>query len=97
MSIVFSQFLKEDFLSFLDEWETEGRTVPGLGKADRGKLCLSKATLDGLRMTGMEQCTDKCTSSDIYQEGQMAELTENHLSYIATLHYPSLCKEPSKF
>ncbi|XP_071476835.1 uncharacterized protein [Diadema antillarum] len=44
-------WLEEDFLGLLDEWESEGMLVPGLKAADRQKLCLSKATLDGLRLT----------------------------------------------
>nr|XP_054762951.1 uncharacterized protein LOC129269470 [Lytechinus pictus] len=44
-------FLEEDFLSFLNEWESEGMVVEGLSRAERGKLLLSKATFDGLTMT----------------------------------------------
>ena len=47
------KFLEEDFLGFLEEWESEGMTVPGLSKTERGKLCLSLPTLRGLRMTGL--------------------------------------------
>ncbi|XP_071483429.1 uncharacterized protein [Diadema antillarum] len=44
-------FLEDEFLSFLHEWETEGKLVPGLSRAEKGKLCLSKTTMDGLVMT----------------------------------------------
>ena len=34
-----SQWLENDFLSFLDEWESEGYLVPNVTAFDRQKLC----------------------------------------------------------
>lgn len=46
------QWLKHDFLSYLEEWEASSQTQVGLSQAEKSKLCISKETLEGLRMTG---------------------------------------------
>ncbi len=40
------QWLKENFLSYLQEWEEEAKSLP-LGM----KHCLSRETLEGMRIT----------------------------------------------
>ncbi|XP_035690813.1 uncharacterized protein LOC118425822 [Branchiostoma floridae] len=44
-------WLEEDFLGFLREWEEEAHGTPNLSKDDRNRMCLSKQTLEGLRIT----------------------------------------------
>jgi hypothetical protein len=39
-------------LGYLDEWELEIRMMKKLSAAQKKKLCLSKETLEGLRITG---------------------------------------------
>ena len=46
------QWLKDDFLQYLDEWEASADSRIELTKSDRNRLCLSRETLEGLRMTG---------------------------------------------
>ncbi|XP_071502692.1 uncharacterized protein [Diadema antillarum] len=43
-------WLEEDFLSFLEEWHSEGQLTP-LSASEKEKLCLSKQTLHGLQLT----------------------------------------------
>ena len=47
------QWLREDFLGYLDEWEASVAARPGFSKAERNKMLLSQETLSGLRLTGM--------------------------------------------
>uniref|UniRef100_A0A7M6DPD0 Uncharacterized protein n=1 Tax=Clytia hemisphaerica TaxID=252671 RepID=A0A7M6DPD0_9CNID len=44
------EWLENDFLEFLDKWEAESKDLD-LTKTEKGKLCLSKQTLQGLRIT----------------------------------------------
>ena len=42
-----------NILGYLDEWETSVKNRQGkFTAAERTKMCLSRETLDGLRMTG---------------------------------------------
>ena len=50
---LFMQWLKEDFLSYLKEWQTSIEQRKGFTKAQKQTMCLSKETLLGLRMTGV--------------------------------------------
>jgi len=45
------EWLDKTFLGFLREWEEEGGQVAGLTKDEQNRLCLSKQTLEGLRIT----------------------------------------------
>lgn len=47
----FHQWLLKDFLSYLQEWEDEAKELSG-GAREKSKYCLSKETLEGLRITG---------------------------------------------
>ena len=49
---LFIQWLKHDFLSYLDEWEASSQAQDGLSQAEKNKLCISRETLEGLRITG---------------------------------------------
>ena len=44
--------LEHDFLDYLDEWEASAQAAEN---AEKNKLCISRETLEGLRMTGL--CT----------------------------------------
>ena len=46
------QWLIDDFLEYLKEWETEVDGRKDLKKSERNKMILSRETLDGLKMTG---------------------------------------------
>lgn len=47
------QWLKEDFLKYLDEWEDSVEARTDIEDAVKTKMLLSRQTLDGLRITGM--------------------------------------------
>ena len=46
-------FITEEFLSYLDSWETSVMERPGFIDMEKKKMLLSQPILDGLRMTGM--------------------------------------------
>ena len=46
------QWLKEDFLGYLDEWQRSVEQREGFTTAQKQMMCLSKETLTGLKMTG---------------------------------------------
>ena len=51
------QWLENDFLQYLDDWEDSNKQVqvttnPEISNADLKKLCISEETLEGLRITG---------------------------------------------
>lgn len=50
------QWLEEDFLSYLDEWERSVETRKELSASEKSKLTISRETLEGLRITGMLLC-----------------------------------------
>ena len=47
------QWLEEQFLGFLADWEKSVEDRKGFSKAERQKMLLSPETRLGLRMTGM--------------------------------------------
>ena len=49
-----AQWLRNDFLTYLTEWEEEMASLPGLKRSESQKMCLSKETMAGLRITGMK-------------------------------------------
>lgn len=49
------QWLEEEFLDYLDEWDTEVKGRPGFTDCEE-KMTLSQETLEGLRMTGTCTC-----------------------------------------
>ena len=51
-SLLFSQWLSDDFLRYLREWENEIAAVPNLKQKEKRKLGLSLGTLEGLTITG---------------------------------------------
>ena len=51
LSIYSSQWLEEDFLGYLDAWESSVNSRPGYTKTEKGKMMLSPATRIGLRIT----------------------------------------------
>ena len=44
-------WLRDEFLSFINDWKAEADSHTELSKTERSKLCLSKKTIHGLRMT----------------------------------------------
>jgi len=46
------QWLENDFLNYLDEWEQSVKQRKGFTPAQRTMMLLSPETLEGLRMTG---------------------------------------------
>ena len=53
-SLFFEQWLQNDFLRFLKEWEDEAMATPNMTEAQKRKLTLSQQTLEGLRITGKQ-------------------------------------------
>ena len=49
---VYFQWLATDFLGYLDSWEKEVADQPGIERKEKQRMCLSKETLQGLRITG---------------------------------------------
>ena len=47
------QWLERDFLNYLDDWEDNANSQADLSKSEQNRLCLSRETLEGLRMTGI--------------------------------------------
>jgi len=47
------QWLSGDFLGYLDEWEQEIASIPGLKKSEQQRMCLSAQTCEGMRITDM--------------------------------------------
>lgn len=50
--IIMLQWLENDFLNYLDEWEQSVKQRKGFTPAQRTMMLLSPETLEGLRMTG---------------------------------------------
>lgn len=50
---VYSQWLEDEFLGFLDKWERSVEKRKGFTEAEKKKMMLSAETLLGLRFTGM--------------------------------------------
>ena len=48
-----TQWLQNDFLGYLTEWEEEVALIPGMKQSERQKLSLSRDTIVGLKITGM--------------------------------------------
>ena len=47
------QWLEKDFLGFLRDWEEECLQTNGLTMGEKRRMCLSRETLEGLRITGI--------------------------------------------
>ena len=52
MFITMLQWLENDFLNYLNEWEKSVKQRKGFTPAQRTLMLLSPETLEGLRMTG---------------------------------------------
>ena len=46
------QWLEEEFLGYLDEWEASVQQRPGFTRAEKKMMTLSGETLEGLKITG---------------------------------------------
>ena len=46
------QWLENDFLGYLDEWEEDVKSREGFEKDEQNLMLLSSETMTGLRMTG---------------------------------------------
>ena len=51
-SFFYLQWLKDNFLAYLDEWEKSVMDRPGFEDDEKKNMMLSSETLLGLRMTG---------------------------------------------
>ncbi len=49
------QWLENDFLKYINEWESCAQAQTDLPANDRKKICLSEETIEGLNITGI--CT----------------------------------------
>ena len=47
----YPQWLEEEFLTYLDEWERSVNERPGYNNADKKRMLLSQETLLGVRIT----------------------------------------------
>ena len=47
------QWLVDVFLKYLDEWEQEVVSIPGIEKKDQRRMCLSLETLEGMKISGL--------------------------------------------
>ncbi|XP_065662264.1 uncharacterized protein LOC124811383 isoform X3 [Hydra vulgaris] len=45
------QWLQNTFLTFINNWEEQCQNIPDLSQAEKNRFCLSKQTLEGLRIT----------------------------------------------
>ena len=45
--------MKDEFLLYLRNWESEVNNSPGLTAKEKMKLLLSRETMEGLRITGL--------------------------------------------
>ena len=48
------QWLREDFMKYLQDWQQEVNALP-VKKKERQKFCLSRETMDGMKITGKFQ------------------------------------------
>jgi hypothetical protein len=55
------QWLVDVFLQYLDDWEKEAAAHTELKRKEQRKLCLSKETLLGLKITGRLQYVERTT------------------------------------
>ena len=46
------QWLEEEFLKYIDDWESMVMQLEQVPSAERRKMCLSEETIEGLRITG---------------------------------------------
>ena len=46
------QWLKEDFVGYLDKWSKSVDVLPNISAKEKLKMKLSNQTMEGLRMTG---------------------------------------------
>ena len=53
VNIIHLQWLENDFLGYLAEWDEMVQLRENFTAAEKKKMTLSKDTLDGLRMTGV--------------------------------------------
>ena len=54
------QWLEEDFLGYLEEWEKSVAARKGFSKTEKNKMLLSDATRSGLKFTGTGVCMYVC-------------------------------------
>ena len=54
------QWLEEDFLGYLEEWEKSVAARKGFSKTEKNKMLLSDATRSGLKFTGTGVCVCVC-------------------------------------
>jgi len=52
INILCVQWLEDKFLGYLEEWEESVASRPGFTAKERAMMCLSRETLEGLRITG---------------------------------------------
>lgn len=65
------QWLQNDFLTYLTEWEEEVAAIPGLKRSEMQKLCLSKETMAGLKITGVQ---NNCKELDLISTSTLIKI-----------------------
>ena len=69
------QWLENDFLGYLREWEESVEKRDGYSKDDKRRMTLSQETMRGLRMTGMFSiASEKFIIDIVYQMFQFFHL-----------------------
>lgn len=87
--VLFLQWLENDFLSYLAEWEESVATRSDMSLAERKKMCLSRETLEGLRLTGVfSMMCSTCTS--VTHEPTCTSVTHEPFVYHIT-HSQIIC------
>lgn len=46
------QWLKDDFLGFLHDWDEEVQSHTDVDKAEKKKMIISRETIEGIKITG---------------------------------------------
>ena len=65
------QWLQNDFLTYLTEWDEEVAAIPGLKRSEMQKLCLSKETMAGLKITGVQ---NNCKELDLISTSTLIKI-----------------------
>ena len=46
------EWLESEFLEFIAEWQNKSQDIEYLSKSEKSRFCLSRQTIDGLRIAG---------------------------------------------
>ena len=89
------QWLKKDFIGYLDRWEKSVEDRIGFGKTEKNKMMLSAETRSGLRLTGKLIMCEIC-SSLLFIVHSFVELVEYLFSIPGVSVFLSnrICQDP---